>query len=460
MKETLKQMFFEPNRRPIIIISLLGAWIISFPYEGQLLYTMAKDYGIEYSQMLDISLIMQVIGLIIGGIFVTTTKIAKKILIFAIPICILCTVTFLFKSYSIWTITLTICATIAGVCITASGHFLRNCIKYDNRFRTAAELLINLFILKLIINNISVYISIQTGMAFTIILLGVAWLLILKMPTMQESKGTNNKFNKRAGITALLLLFLFVLIVSIDYGIMIQDVNPKYDSLGWLTNWYWLLPYIGSAFFMKSLRNTDDRSNILYIAVGMIGFGFIIFLLLDYSIISYLIVNTIMMGAWAISDVFWWSILGEMLEMVKNPAKIFSVGFSAVMIGVLLGKIIAGNDNAITEESLSIVSMAVICITLIILPMLHKLLSKMIKKNTPIPDITEVKKETLKFPDGVNTLTEREKQIVELLLKGRTYKLIAAELYLSENTIKTHVKNIYSKMGVKRKSELFNFMME
>jgi DNA-binding CsgD family transcriptional regulator len=57
---------------------------------------------------------------------------------------------------------------------------------------------------------------------------------------------------------------------------------------------------------------------------------------------------------------------------------------------------------------------------------------------------------------GEDTLTEREKQIAALLLKGRTSKLIAAELYLSENTVKTHIKNIYSKLGIKSKSELFN----
>lgn len=57
-------------------------------------------------------------------------------------------------------------------------------------------------------------------------------------------------------------------------------------------------------------------------------------------------------------------------------------------------------------------------------------------------------------------LTEREREIAELLLKGRTYKMIANELYLSENTIKTHIKNIYSKFNVKRKSELVVLLME
>ena len=53
-----------------------------------------------------------------------------------------------------------------------------------------------------------------------------------------------------------------------------------------------------------------------------------------------------------------------------------------------------------------------------------------------------------------SNLTDREKEIIELLLKGRTYKLIAGELQLSENTVKTHIKNIYSKFNVQSKTEL------
>ncbi len=51
-------------------------------------------------------------------------------------------------------------------------------------------------------------------------------------------------------------------------------------------------------------------------------------------------------------------------------------------------------------------------------------------------------------------LTDREKEIVNLLCTGRTYKMIAEELYLSENTIKTHIKSIYSKYEVQSKTQL------
>lgn len=45
-------------------------------------------------------------------------------------------------------------------------------------------------------------------------------------------------------------------------------------------------------------------------------------------------------------------------------------------------------------------------------------------------------------------LTPQEKKVLQLLVDGKSYKLIAAELFVSNDTIKTHVKNIYAKLHV------------
>ncbi len=45
-------------------------------------------------------------------------------------------------------------------------------------------------------------------------------------------------------------------------------------------------------------------------------------------------------------------------------------------------------------------------------------------------------------------LSQREKEVLALLMRGRKNKEIAKELFISENTVKVHVYNIYRKMGV------------
>jgi DNA-binding NarL/FixJ family response regulator len=50
-------------------------------------------------------------------------------------------------------------------------------------------------------------------------------------------------------------------------------------------------------------------------------------------------------------------------------------------------------------------------------------------------------------------LTAREKEILKYLVQGLTNKEIAATTYLATDTIKTHLRNIYRKLGVKNRSQ-------
>lgn len=57
-------------------------------------------------------------------------------------------------------------------------------------------------------------------------------------------------------------------------------------------------------------------------------------------------------------------------------------------------------------------------------------------------------------------LTTREKQVVEELLKGMTYKEIGNILAISSTTVNDHLKNVYRKMGVRTKSELMRMILK
>lgn len=53
-------------------------------------------------------------------------------------------------------------------------------------------------------------------------------------------------------------------------------------------------------------------------------------------------------------------------------------------------------------------------------------------------------------------LTEREKEILELLAKGLTYQQAADKIFISGKTIKKHVYNIYEKLHVNSRTEAVN----
>ncbi|MBK1878333.1 response regulator [Pelagicoccus mobilis] len=51
------------------------------------------------------------------------------------------------------------------------------------------------------------------------------------------------------------------------------------------------------------------------------------------------------------------------------------------------------------------------------------------------------------------TLTEREREVLEALLKGHSNKEIASTLYISIDTVKTHLKTLFHKLEVRDRTE-------
>lgn len=50
-------------------------------------------------------------------------------------------------------------------------------------------------------------------------------------------------------------------------------------------------------------------------------------------------------------------------------------------------------------------------------------------------------------------LSDREKQVLQLLVNGYSYKMIANEMFIAIDTVRSHIKKIYEKLHVNSKSE-------
>jgi DNA-binding NarL/FixJ family response regulator len=57
-------------------------------------------------------------------------------------------------------------------------------------------------------------------------------------------------------------------------------------------------------------------------------------------------------------------------------------------------------------------------------------------------------------PKKKQLLTERQLEIVEGIVSGKSYKMIASDLFVSIDTIRSHIKNIYKTLEINCKAEL------
>jgi DNA-binding NarL/FixJ family response regulator len=60
---------------------------------------------------------------------------------------------------------------------------------------------------------------------------------------------------------------------------------------------------------------------------------------------------------------------------------------------------------------------------------------------------------SIRSPQPQSALTERERSVLRLVASGLSNRGIGARLYLSETTVKFHVRNIMRKLGATGRAE-------
>ncbi len=75
----------------------------------------------------------------------------------------------------------------------------------------------------------------------------------------------------------------------------------------------------------------------------------------------------------------------------------------------------------------------------------------------PLDDLTEREREILRLRSSagmpLDDLTEREREILRLLAKGESNREIGEVLFITEGTVKNHVSNILSKLGLRDRTQ-------
>ena len=66
----------------------------------------------------------------------------------------------------------------------------------------------------------------------------------------------------------------------------------------------------------------------------------------------------------------------------------------------------------------------------------------------------------VKQSSGMQPLSEREREVLQFVARGHSYKEIGGNLFIAEKTVENHVRNILGKLHLNRKQELIRYAVE
>ena len=459
---------FNARRLSVAGFSFLFAYILSFQFEGQVLYSLLDLRGTDADRYILAAIIAHFAGLFTCGLFVKSQVAAKSMMFGGMGLCLASTVPFFFSPSSLWLGGPIVSGYFSGCAVAAWGYFLRAFTPKNERIKSCADVLIYSNLLMIAVNVVAMNRSPFIGLSLSMLCLMIGIAFIWMLPAEQENEQNKTfKTKTHGGIkNPLIWLCLFVFIITINSGLMYQVINPAFVHLTGLVSWYWAVPYIVALAIMRNLPVKAKRSRILYIGMAMIMGAFISFMLLGRKTSGYLIVDTLMLGACGIFDLFWWSILGEMLDYSDNPAQTFGVGLSANVLGVLCGGALgmAVTSVGLPGAEVAVIALTVVCVTLVMLPPLNRQLVLLLKSHaylTAYDNMSQSQQADIVCQiKTLDPLTVREQEVLQLILSGKSNREIAGALSISENTVKTHARNIFSKYDVSSRAELISTLLK
>ncbi len=220
--------------------------------------------------------------------------------------------------------------------------------------------------------------------------------------------------------------------------------------------------YIGCAIgslVLYLLYKKTGKHPICFVSyiIGISAIGYVLLVISEYAPRISLAASALIgvgMSACALLPLF------AMLVVKQYPSKFIVPSYIGLaMLAVVVQSVLVEAFRSSTVL-LNISYLAVVIILAIIFIMVEPFLIYSVRRRYEDP-IEEAKAEkakelvdTSELDGSFDALTKREKEIVELISCGHSNSDIARMLFISEDTVKTHAKSIYRKLGIHSRYEL------
>ena len=245
-------------------------------------------------------------------------------------------------------------------------------------------------------------------------------------------------------------------------GIMLQisgqqDISLEaFQHTALLTSAIAILVLLLPALFMKKTLNIG-RMYALALPLSAAGF---LLLPLIWNAAGGIVNSFAQLGA-MVAGIILWCLLAETSHDTKLPSfLLFSIALACTNAAQLAGTLIGYfNADTLKQSDILMTAVALVAIYLLFMVALFLFKDKSLKGEEGLPehnleaDEPDLR-ERCQAIAQVNHFTPRESEIFILLAQGYTIPAISEKLFVSENTVKSHVKSIYQKLDVHARTEL------
>ena len=430
-------------------------WLLSFPYHGPVLNYLAAIHHVSVSAYSLTYAAAPVIFLIVYSFLQPKEKHSRMMMTLSILACFIGTILLFSFPPSFWQ---PIFATI-GICsvtyIIGWSYFYTIEVSISQKMKIMSAVMIigNLFycLISILYNQLSG----NSVLFLSLGLLAGSFWSSLKA-TIHDAAPIELE-REAFPVKLIFVICFFLFAINLTDGLTFHSPAFKHTVLEHFS-FYGMLPYVLTLFLVFLFGNKIPPKLPIYFGTSFLGLAHLAYGVFGDYWYTYFITETFLQMGWALLDLTLWTLFGMVASIYGRPLKIcgfaFLANLSAVFIGGILGVYILSHSKNQFLVSAAF-AIGIIFLSLLIIPWMSDVIEKDLRKKLiddtlpklkPIPFL-------LHFKDS---LTPRETEIADLIIQGLTNKEIAEVLVISENTLKTHIRKLYSKFGVASRIEFMH----